>query len=492
MGLQVNRQAVRLSPNPARVVARLFVPKDEPVTGDRSRLELMLDRIMAIPEEKVVALVGGALAGFAGRHRDLEQALLDNSRVADRHLADPDGVTRQRRLLIGTYLTGEYSIEAAALCNPSIVSADDQVGSGEDGLRFVMSLRGIGEGHISSIEFRTGAIQRDGSVEIDPPAPFASTGVRRAPVYEKRHTYARVRELHPDQRVADRVFAQLGDRFTVEDLEGALVEVERAGGSDRTVYETVKTIRWLASSNYLVTFSPEIPIGERVLVPASPTESRGMEDARFVRFVEDDGTVTYYATYTAYDGFDILPQLIETPDFGSFRIATLDGSCAVNKGMAVFPRRVGGDLLALSRYDSEGLHLMRTDKIRTWNYAERLITPSLVWGLNKVGNCGSPLETEAGWVVLTHGVGPMRVYSIGAMLLDLDQPGKVLGRLPEPVLVAAPNEREGYVPNVVYSCGALIHRGRLVIPYGISDRQTGFATVGVEELLEALLANAPD
>jgi predicted GH43/DUF377 family glycosyl hydrolase len=250
-------------------------------------------------------------------------------------------------------------------------------------------------------------------------------------------------------------------------------------------------IHWLASSNYIIEFATETTLSERVLAPAGPADSEGMEDARFVRF-DDNGTATYYATYTAYDGFDVLPQLIETRDFLHFRIATLSGSCAVDKGMALFGRRVDGDLLALSRYDGESLYLLRTRDLRSWNYAERLSTPTEPWELNKIGNCGSPLETSAGWLVLTHGMGPMRVYAIGAMLLDLTDPSRVIGHLHEPLLATGEDEQDGYVPNVVYSCGGMLHNNDLVIPYGISDREVSFATISLDDLLTQLLASPPE
>jgi len=488
MSVKISRQPIRLGPDPSRVVTRLYIPGGEAIVGDVPRVRLVIDRILHIPEERVATLVEDVVARFSAQHRQLDQALLDHFDAVRRFVDDPDRLSPARRLLIGAYMTGEYAIEAAASCNPSLVAAPDQSSLDPGSRRFILSMRAIGEGHISSIEFRTGIVDREGTVVVDPPSPWATSGRRTAATQSKLHMEIRLRELGVDETAMRRVFRQLGEAFSIEELELALERAPHADPIARSARETARTIHWLAASNYVVDFPPEIPLGERVLVPAGPAESLGMEDARFVRFVDDDGAAAYYATYTAYDGLDVLPQLIETTDFSSFRVSTLDGACALDKGMAIFPRRVGGAIVALSRYDGESLYVIRTGSVRSWNFAERLSGPRNSWELNKIGNCGSPIETEAGWLVLTHGVGPMREYSIGAMLLDIDDPVKVIGRLPEPLLSPEEEDRFGYVPNVVYSCGAMLHRGELVIPYGISDRYVGIATVDVEELLDELLA----
>jgi len=497
MQVKVSRLPMRLGPDLSRVVTRLYMPEDQPVIGDLPRATLVLNRAMGIPEDQVSQLLEGIFARFGERHRDLEQTFLDHYEAGRRFLTDVDGgVSRGRRMLVGAYLTGEYAIQAAGFCNPSMVASPDREGQAElppGHQRFILSVRAIGEGHISSIEFRTGVLNDRSGIHFDDPPRFATGGRRTTPTYDKRHMVTRLREMRVNQAVLNQVFESLPDVFAFPELESALEAVQREDSGGRTVREATRLIHWLASSNYVIEFAPETTLSERVLAPAGPADREGMEDARFVRFVDDDDdTVTYYATYTAYDGFDILPQLIETRDFLRFRFATLSGSCAVDKGMALFGRRVGGDLLALSRYDGESLYLLRTGNLRSWNYAERLSSPTRPWELNKIGNCGSPLETDVGWLVLTHGMGPMRVYAIGAMLLDLTDPSRVIGYLREPLLVPGEDEQDGYVPNVVYSCGGILHNNDLVIPYGISDREVGFATVSLDGLLTELLSNPPE
>ena len=267
--------------------------------------------------------------------------------------------------------------------------------------------------------------------------------------------------------------------------------LEERGLSHAIIYETEKIIHILASSNYVTSFPPESALTERVIFPAGPHETRGMEDARFVRFIESDGTVKYYGTYTAFDGFKILPQLIETEDFVSFTISTLNGSAAQNKGMALFPRQIDGRYVMLSRKDRENLHLATSSDVRLWSDVTEIRRPSNPWDLVQIGNCGSPLETEAGWLVLTHGVGPMRRYAIGALLLDLEDPRRVLGHLRDPLLIPDATEREGYVPNVLYSCGALINGDQLVLPYGFSDSGIGVALIPLADLLAELGRHEP-
>jgi predicted GH43/DUF377 family glycosyl hydrolase len=398
----------------------------------------------------------------------------------------------ERRLLAGAYLTSEIAFEAAAVTNPSMVPAPDQRGVPHGGMRFVMSLRAVGEGHLSSIEFRTGVVLADGSVTVDPVSRRVETGERRPPVYERKLFGVKLGELGADLGLSARVLDRLPRHFGPRELDDALSVLDDEARA--VSHETVKLIRWLAASNYLLEFDPETSIGERLLWPEGPFEQRGMEDARFVHFVEGDGTTTYYATYTAYDGFEILPQLIETNDFRSFEITTMNGRSAQNKGMALFPRLIDGRYVVLSRPDRENIHLLRSDNPRFWSAPSiPLRRPRQPWELIQMGNCGSPIETSAGWLVITHGVGPMRTYRLGAMLLDLERPQIVLGDLPLPILEADEDERDGYVPNVVYSCGGIVHGDHLVLPYGVSDRRTAIAIFSVSQLLEELLAHpSPD
>jgi predicted GH43/DUF377 family glycosyl hydrolase len=362
--------------------------------------------------------------------------------------------------------------------------APDQSGVPAGSVRFVLSLRAIGEGHLSSVEFRTGLIGRDARITVDP-APRPLSGERRAPVLDKKMFGLKLGEIAALDADVEHVLDQLGDTFTMEELEAVLAGEARRDPSAHVAH-AISTIHWLASSNYGLTFPPESAISQRVLFPAGPAESRGMEDARFVRFQDGDGQSTYYATYTAYDGFNILPQLIETADFRTFRMTTLNGAAARNKGIAVFPRQVDGRFAALGRSDNESNHLMFSDNIHFWHDTQRIQEPTRPWELFQIGNCGSPIETEAGWLVITHGVGPLRTYALGAILLDRDDPRRVVGHLRDPLLEPDESERDGYVPNVVYSCGALVHDGTLVLAYGAADTSTRFATVPVDALLSAL------
>jgi predicted GH43/DUF377 family glycosyl hydrolase len=298
---------------------------------------------------------------------------------------------------------------------------------------------------------------------------------------------ARLNEMDAFDEMAGLVIDPLPDRFELDQLEAAIATVEDERGLRRLSNPTCRTIHWLATSNNVLVFEPESSLSERVIFAGSAIESHGLEDARFVRFTDDDGSVTYYATYTAYDGFRVLPQLIETKNFASFRIATLSGMCAQNKGAALFPRKIDGRYAALSRYDGENNYVMRSDSVRIWEAADRIESPRFPWQLARIGNCGSPLETEAGWLVITHGVGPFRSYSLGAILLDIDDPCRVIGYLDQPLLAASEDEREGYVPNIVYSCGAMIHADELILPYGFSDMATRIAKVPLDALLATLV-----
>jgi predicted GH43/DUF377 family glycosyl hydrolase len=450
-------------------------------------VEAIIGRVLGLPEDEVAATLAVTERSFADRHPDLRDVFSRNFDLVAGQVPPSLDISTARRLLIGAYFTHEYSIEATALNNPSIVASPDQSRARDGELAFIMSLRAIGEGHISSIEFRTGVILPDGGLLVDDPGQFPNTGRRTSVLFEKSFFATRLVELGALNELATDLLGALPDRFGIDHVESAIADMDRLGVDRSMAYETARIIHWLASSNYSVSFEPGSEVSERVIFPASPTESRGMEDARFVRFRDDDGSVGYYATYTAFDGHQILPQLIETSDFETFTIATLGGIRARNKGIALFPRRVGGRYAALSRYDNQNTYLMFSDSVRFWDKAERLQVPKQTWELVQIGNCGSPLETEGGWLIITHGVGPMRQYSLGAILLDLDDPQRVIGHLDQPILVPGTDERDGYVPNVVYSCGSIIHGGWLVLPYGFADEGTGVATVGLADLLNRLM-----
>jgi len=441
----VTKTSARFLPDPTRVITKPFTPGAERSVDGRSRVESILARILALSESEVTTTLSTTQARFAARHVDLRSVFEANfAAVAAGHVARAGELSAERRLLIGAYFTHEYSIESAALTNPSIVPAPNQEGLAPGEQRFVLSLRAIGEGHISSIEFRSGIIDAGGRIEMET------------------------------------------DRFALGQLESVIHEVDEQYGHRLDAAHATRTIHWLASSNYESSFAPDSKLDERVLFPAGPTESQGMEDARFVRFTRDDGSVTYFAQYTAFDGYQILPQLIETADFVTFRIATLNGESANNKGIALFPRMIDGRYAALSRLDNENNFLMWSDNVRFWNQSEVIQTPERAWEITQLGNCGSPLETESGWLVITHGVGAMRQYALGAILLDKEDPARVIGHLAEPLLESVEDERDGYVPNVVYSCGSMIAGELLVLPYGFADVGTRIATVRLDDLLSEL------
>ncbi len=487
---RVTRSLHRLLPEARRVLAKTFLPGEETLLPGQSRVHLLIARILAIPEDEVQALNEQILRRFEGRHRHFHRTLEQQFDAVAAHVTDPPAVSAARRLLIGAYCTHEYSVEAAALFNPSIVPAIDQSGLANGALRVVMSLRAVGEGHLSSIEFRCGVLGADAGFTFDDPGTNLVAGRRSPPSrFDKARFCAKLLELGAVNDLSSSVMNRLPVKFTLEELEASLSELEAHGPPAAVSFETVKIIRVLASSNYVTTFPADSRLAERVIFPAGPNETRGMEDARFVRFKGDDGSVKYYATYTAYDGFSILPQLIETDDFVQFTISTLNGTAAQNKGMALFPRLIGGNYVMLSRKDRENLHLATSSDVHHWNDVVELFRPQQPWELLQIGNCGSPIETEAGWLVLTHGVGPMRRYAIGALLLDLADPGRVIGHLPEPLIEPEGDEREGYVPNVVYTCGAIVHGKRLVVPYGFSDSGVAIAEVALAEMLEALLTS---
>lgn len=482
--IPVTRSHVRLLNDPKRLIIKPYVPPDDG-PGTNPRAERLINRILALPLDEATSTLNKTRESFGLRHSDIDEVFTRGFWAVAHLIPDVANIPDETRRLVGSFFMHEYSLEGAALTNPSIVPDPDQSGVPDGSLRVIVSLRAVGEGHISSIEFRSGLVDQNGTIDIVPPAA-PITGHRQSPIFDKATFTTKLNEMHAFNDLVGRVLVQLDDRFTMADLDAALSNLGAHEGSSTAVHHVTQIIQWLASSNYELTFPPHSELSQRVLFPNGPTESHGMEDARLVRFVETDGSVVYYATYTAYDGFHILPQLIETTDFQHFRIATLNGPAAVNKGIALFPRRIGGRYAGLARCDGESNYVMMSDHIRFWHHAEKIQIPARSWELMQIGNAGAPIETEAGWLVITHGVGPMRRYALGAILLDIDDPCRVIGHLREPLLVPDEGERVGYVPNVVYSCGSLIHRERLVIAYGASDTTTTFATIPVDALLAEL------
>jgi predicted GH43/DUF377 family glycosyl hydrolase len=476
------RHDLTLAPASSRVIIRPFIP------SELQRVTTVIGRALALTEEETVTELKSLLKEFDARHFDIESLLLHHFAKVQCHVFTQRPLTRERQLLIGALFSGEYALESAALFNPSIVPHPDQSDLNEGTLRFIMSLRATGEGHISSIEFRSGRIAADGCIALDPVSRFVTAPeILPNPRYRKPLFFAKLREMFEESDYCAAVMDPLGDSFTLSDLTKSIAKVRRdIQPNTAELNRTLERVQWLAESNYELRFAPELSMSERIIFPVSANERNGIEDARFVRFTEDDGSVIYYATYTAYNGHSILPQLIETTDFLDFRILTLNGRAVQNKGMAFFPRKVDGQYLMLSRQDDENLFLMRSPNPHHWDNPELLMRPSEMWESVKIGNCGSPIETEAGWLVITHGVGPMRKYCIGAALLDLEDPSRVIGRLRQPLIAPEGNEREGYVPNVVYSCGALVHAGRLILPYAMSDTASAVVSVALDDLLACL------
>jgi len=483
----LTRTSVKFLPDVRRVITRPFIPGDDVSAAGRARVRGILKRILDLPQASVVSTLAVTRERFSESHADFEGVLERRFATVAHHVDDPGALSPERRQLIAAYFTSEYSIEAAALTNPSLVPAPDQGGIDAGACRFVLSLRGIGEGHVSSIQFRTGVIDIDGQIAMEQPGVHLRTAARTAPLFDKDSFRAKLTELHSFTPITASVLESIPDQFTLPHLEAAIRHVELASGSDQSALKATRTMHWLASSNYQISFDPASTLSERILFPAGPTESHGMEDARFVRFAGDDGVITYYASYTAYDGYQVLPQLIETTDFLHFKILTLNGPCAINKGIALFPRKLDGRFVALARLDNENNHIIRSDSAYLWFERETVQSPEHPWELMQLGNCGSPLETEAGWLVITHGVGPFRQYVLGAILLDARDPCRIIGRLREPLLAPAEDERNGYTPNVVYSCGSMIVGDRLLLPYGFSDVGASIATLRVSDLLTELV-----
>jgi predicted GH43/DUF377 family glycosyl hydrolase len=480
--LQIKRLPTRFIADQRWVITRPFFP------GGELRVRNVIQRVDELPDAAVERMLQQVLAGFRDRHPTLDEVFERHYELAVKMTGPPKRDDRPRRLLVGSYFTMEYSIASAALFNPSIVPHPDQTGVPHGSQRFIMSLRATGEGHISSLVFRTGLVSDQGDVQIDSPRRHTRPA-RLSPdrTYEKQLFRRKLVEMVLDRDAIDAVMNRLPDFFTLTQLQHAIEQARTADPERFRKQETAEGIEWLARENYQVSLPPEASISEVVLYPQSDNESRGIEDLRLVPFVDDDGTRTYYGTYSAFNGFRVLPQMMETRDFHSISVHTLNGAAAQNKGMALFPKRIGGHYCMCSRIDGENLYIMYSDMVQFWESAELLQTPKHPWEFTQIGNCGSPLETPEGWLLLTHGVGPMRSYSIGAMLLDLHDPLKVIGHLDEPLLVPTEEEREGYVPNVVYTCGAMIAGPHLIIPYAMSDTTVGIAVVGLKELLERLV-----
>lgn len=413
----IKRLNKKFYPDNTRVIVKPHIPKDE------NRIKRIIMRVLDLDEEIAKDVLNTVIQNFSARHKNIWDAFEKNLEEVRKYIPQDVKMSHTKRALLGAYFSSEYSVQAAAFFNPSIVAHPDQSDVPDGSLRFILSFRSVGEGHISSIEFRSGCVDKNCNFTFDKISPYAECG----------------------------------------ELCGDLI-------CDKT------------ASNYGLQFGLDQELSEKIIFPCSKNDCNGIEDARFVRFVDDDGEVTYYATYTAYNGSDILPQLLETKDFVNFKMSTLYGKFSKNKGMALFPRKINGKYMMVSRVDGENLYIMSSDDLHYWDNATLLKEPENAWEFIQIGNCGSPIETEYGWILLTHGVGPMRQYCIGITLLDIEDPDKVINNMIEPLIIPTGDEREGYVPNVVYSCGAIIHSDNLIIPYAMSDTCSGIITLSVSEL----------
>lgn len=466
----LHKRIDRFCPDNKRVITRFLE------IGDPSHLRSVIKRAVELGKEETLKRTAEVIKEFSKRHLNFEEILMNNyHRVEGIAASLGHFLYREKKLFIGSLFTLEYSHESTSLFNPSVVLYPKQNDLKEGQIRVVFCFRATGEGHISSIVFRSAVIESNNDIYLEPVSRFAATpDIIMDPSYDKGNFIEKLRDLNSYDDTAASVMGQLGDTFTYSEL------IKELG-------DPKSRLKWLADCNYEVHFPADRLISERVVFPVSPSESNGMEDARFVRFRKDDGTYTYYATYTAYNGSAILPGLLETKDFHHFKINTLNGKFARDKGMALFPRKVNGRYLMVSRADGENLFLMYSDNLYFWNEAVKLQEPRYVWEMVKIGNCGSPIETKEGWLLLTHGIGPMRKYCIGVELLDLNDPSRVIAKLEEPLISPTEEGRDGYVPNVVYSCGSIPVRDKLIIPYASSDSVSSIAVIGVKELLDRLL-----
>ncbi|MBU0548119.1 MAG: glycoside hydrolase family 130 protein [Candidatus Omnitrophica bacterium] len=478
----IKNTGIAITPDSERVIIRPYVPTDQ------ARVSRIASRVMALEGPTAEKELKKIRRDFAARHHNLDNILKHQFEAVRAYLPSDFLASKTRKLLIGACFVGERSYESTALFNPSIVAHPDQSGVSRGSLRIIISLRATSEGHISTLVFRSGLVDQHGSISIDKASSLASIAEPKLnALYDKICFIGKLYEMGLENDCSKYITALLSDEFTMEQLQDKVnaytIEHHPIVQTDKL---TCEKILWLARCNYEVYFDPRFTLSERVLFPLSPSEQNGMEDARFVFFKDDDGSGKYYATYTAYDGKVILPQIMETKDFSHFKMITLNGNAAVNKGMALFPRKINGHYAMISRNDNERLFLMYSDNIHFWYEAVPIMEPLYPWEFVQIGNCGSPIETERGWLLLTHGVGPLRQYSIGAALLDRDDPSRVLSRLSEPLIHWKDDSRCGYVPNVVYSCGSMVYGDTLIIPYALSDKQTTIALVSLREILDKL------
>lgn len=522
MQVTVTRKKFMFSPDPSRIIARFLYL-------DNERSANIIRKVLAMPEKEVNIAMSQLLRGYSRRHRNISRIFEKHfdrlAPIFDKIEVNEEDLTVPQKALIGSYFTMEYSIESAAFFNPSVVEDPDQSEIRSDEKRVIFSFRATGEGHISSIVFRSGILDKNNNLSIEPVGKMlAEADVIKRNFYDKKAFQKKIAEMHetvsgvspaildkydekPDQGniippviidkpddiqyhknvvSPDFILDRLGDNFTYGELMRNIDIVRKGSELSADQVTIINQMMWLASSHYEINFSIDSAISERVIFPVSATEQKGIEDARFVKFTDDNGEVTYYATYTAYDGIAILPKLIKTTDFYNFKVLPINGEIAQNKGMALFPRKIKGKYAMLCRIDGVNNYIAYSDSINIWHEAKIIQQPTYPWELVQIGNAGSPIETEDGWLVITHAVGPMREYTLGASLYDLENPEKEIGRLSSPLMMPNETEREGYVPNVIYSCGSIVHNNDLIIPYAMSDHSSTYATVNLRELLDVL------
>jgi beta-1,2-mannobiose phosphorylase / 1,2-beta-oligomannan phosphorylase len=522
MQIAVNRKKIIFSPDSTRVIVRFLYLDDE-------RSANIIRTVLAMPEKEVNIAMSQLLRGYSRRHRNISKIFQKHfdklGPIFEKIEVKESDLTPSQKSLIGSYFTLEYSIESAAFFNPSIVEDPDQSEIRPDEKRVILSFRATGEGHISSVVFRSGILDKNNNLTIEPVGKMlAEADVIKRNIYDKTAFRQKLDEMQDQANeitpaivdkidklqghktaftipVTDKpieskkkglaispdfILDKLGDNFTYGELMRNLVIAKQESNLTEFHYKLINQMMWLASSHYEIHFSIDSAISERVIFPISATEQKGIEDARFVKFTDDNGEITYYATYTAYDGVSTLPKLMSTKDFYNFKILPINGEIAQNKGMALFPRKINGKYVMLCRIDGVNNFIAYSDSINIWHEAKIIQQPKYPWELVQLGNAGSPIETEDGWLVITHAVGSMREYTLGASLYELDNPEKEIGRLTSPLMVPNEFEREGYVPNVIYSCGSIIHNDDIVIPYAMSDHSSSYATVNLRELLEVL------
>lgn len=525
MQVAVTRKKTIFSPDPSRVIARFLQLNDE-------RSAVIIKKVLEMPEKEVDTAMSQLLRGYSRRHRNISRIFENHfnklAAIFDQIEVNKEDFSMAQKALIGSYFTMEYSIESAAFFNPSAMEHPDQSELRINEKRVIFSFRATGEGHISSIVFRTGILDKNSNLSVEPVGKMLAEGDKIIQtVYDKKSFQKKILEMQEHEMVVSPtiidnsvemqdsgnmvpsavlnkkakiqdplkisspafILDKLGDSFTYEELTKGL---ETAIKDSETTEDQVKIINqllWMASAHYEIHFSIDSAISERVIFPISATEKKGIEDARFVKFTDDNGKITYYATYTAFDGMTILPKLISTTDFYNFKILPINGDIARNKGMALFPRKINGKYAMLCRIDGVNNYIAYSDKINIWNNAKMIQQPKYPWELVQIGNAGSPIETKDGWLVITHAVGSMREYTLGASLYELDNPEIEIGRLTEPLMGPNEFEREGYVPNVIYSCGSIIHNDDLIIPYAMSDYSSTYATVNLNKLLSTLKAS---